>query len=68
MKVLWVYVVVLILWADAIASAAPVTVPVAIELTEAGDNYDAPCFWQDPRDSQRYIAFMTSKDDNLVDV
>ena len=68
MKMLLTYVVVSILHVFATASAAPVTVPVAIELSEDGDNYDDPCFWQDPSDADRYMAFMTSKDDSLVDV
>ena len=44
------------------------TVPVVIELTRDGDNYDDPCFWQDPNEADRYLAFMTSKDNSLVDV
>ncbi|MDD1668148.1 MAG: phytase, partial [Methanomicrobiales archaeon] len=50
------------------AFAAPVTVEVQVELTRDGDNYDDPCFWQDPVEPKRFLAFMTSKDDDLIDV
>jgi myo-inositol-hexaphosphate 3-phosphohydrolase len=49
-------------------TAPPVTVAVEVELTRDGRNYDDPCFWQDPTAEGRYLAFMTSKDDGLVDV
>jgi myo-inositol-hexaphosphate 3-phosphohydrolase len=48
--------------------AEPAIVSVAAELTEDGHNYDDPCFWQDPHDGTRFLAFMTDKDDALLDV
>jgi myo-inositol-hexaphosphate 3-phosphohydrolase len=48
--------------------AEPAVVPVAAELTENGRNYDDPCFWHDPSDPKRFLAFMTDKDDALIDV
>jgi 3-phytase len=42
-------------------------VAVEQELTEGGNNYDDPCFWQDPDDPGTAVACMTSKDDDLVE-
>ncbi len=48
-------------------SAQAVEVSVEQELTEGGNNYDDPCFWQDPNDPGTAVACMTSKDDDLVE-
>jgi 3-phytase len=42
-------------------------VTVEQELRQGGDNYDDPCFWQDPDDPGAAVACVTSKDDDLVD-
>jgi hypothetical protein len=49
------------------SAAAVETVNVALELTENGNNYDDPCFWQDPTDAGAALACMTSKDDDHVE-
>jgi hypothetical protein len=43
------------------------TVVVEQELIAGGNNYDDPCFWQDPNDSEGLLACITSKDDDLVE-
>ncbi len=48
-------------------SVHAVEVAVDQELTEGGNNYDDPCFWQDPNDPGTAVACMTSKDDDLVE-
>jgi len=42
-------------------------VEVSLELREGGDNYDDPCFWQDPTDPVAALACITSKDDDHVE-
>ena len=68
MTCIWYVTALWVLLSAACVHAVPVTVDVQIELTKDGNNYDDPCFWQDPQDSKRFLAFMTSKDDELVDV
>jgi myo-inositol-hexaphosphate 3-phosphohydrolase len=41
-------------------------VEVAVELQYGGNNYDDPCFWQDPTDPSAALACITSKDDGVV--
>jgi myo-inositol-hexaphosphate 3-phosphohydrolase len=44
-------------------NAAPYVALVALshEYRATGDNYDDPCFWQDPNDARRAFACITSK-------
>jgi 3-phytase len=49
------------------SARAAVVVEVAQELQHGGNNYDDPCFWQDPEDSQAALVCTTSKDDDLVE-
>jgi hypothetical protein len=57
-----------VMWSYGAGAPKPATVEVALELTNNGNNYDDPCFWQDPLDAKRFLVFMTSKSDDLVDV
>lgn len=56
-----------LLLVGSLALAQAQRVPVVQELTHSGDNYDDPCFWQHPFMEDRARAFITSKDDKLVD-
>ncbi len=49
------------------AGAQPV-VPVDLELTHSGRNYDDICFWRDPGNVENSLAFVTAKDGPTVEV
>ncbi len=42
--------------------------PVDVELSASGLNYDDICFWRDPADPEQSLAFITAKDAPMVEV